>query len=84
MGTKLRYLKYSREIKIHLHRKRPALDSGWEFLRIENKQTKTVLNDSYGYKRHKTTYSCAEAINSKRKLWGKLDHVVQIHFCRLA
>ena len=37
-----------REIKIHVYRKRLTLDSSWEFLRIENKQIKTVPNDSYG------------------------------------
>ena len=37
-----------REIKIHAYRKRQTSDSSWEFLRIENKQIKTVPNDSYG------------------------------------
>ena len=32
----------------------------------------------------KTTYFCVEAINSKRKVRGKLGHVVQIHVYRLA
>ena len=50
-----------------------------EFLRIENKQIKTVPNDSYGWNCHKTTYFCVEAIKSKRKIRGKLGHVVQIH-----
>ena len=38
----------TREIKIHIYRKRQTSDSSWEFLRIENKQIKTVPNDSYG------------------------------------
>ena len=38
----------SREIKIHFYRKRQTSDSSWEFLRIENKQIKTVPNNSYG------------------------------------
>ena len=38
----------NREIKIHVYRKRQTSDSSWEFLRIENKQIKTVPNDSYG------------------------------------
>ena len=42
----LRFLK-NREIRIHAYRKRLTLDSSWEFLRIENKQIKTVPNDSY-------------------------------------
>ena len=50
----------------------------------ENKQIKTVQNDSCGQNWHKTTYFCVEAINSKRKTRGKLGHVVQIHVCRLA
>ena len=38
-----------REIKIHDHvyAKRKTSDSSWEFLRIENKQVKTVQNNSY-------------------------------------
>ena len=35
------------EIKIHVHTKRQTSDSSWEFLRIENKQIKTVQNNSY-------------------------------------
>ena len=42
----LRFLK-NREIKIHVYSKRLTLDSSWEFLRTENKQIKTVPNDSY-------------------------------------
>ena len=38
----------NREIKIHVYRKRQTSDLSWEFLRIENKQIKTVPNDSYG------------------------------------
>ena len=37
-----------REIKIHVYGKRQTSDLSWEFLRIENKQIKTVLNNSYG------------------------------------
>ena len=40
--------KCSREIKMHVSRKRQTLDSSQEFLRIENKQIKTVPNDSCG------------------------------------
>ena len=35
-------------IKIHVYCKRHTSDSSWEFLKIENKQIKTVPNDSYG------------------------------------
>ena len=73
-----------REIKIHVNRKLQTSDSSWKFLRIENKQIKTVPNDSYGYIWHKTTYFCVEAIENKRRISGKLGHVVQIHVCRLA
>ena len=38
----------TREIKIHVYGKRQTSDSSWEFLRIENKQMKTVQNNSYG------------------------------------
>ena len=37
-----------RGIKIHVYGKRQTLDLSWEFLRIESKQIKTVLNNSYG------------------------------------
>ena len=34
--------------RIHVYRKRQTSDSSGEFPRIENKQIKTVPNDSYG------------------------------------
>ena len=37
----------TRQIKIHVYRKRQTADLSWEFLRIENKQLKTAPNDSY-------------------------------------
>jgi len=40
--------KENREIKRHVYDKRQTSDSSWEFLRIENKQIKTVQNNSYG------------------------------------
>ena len=73
-----------REIKIHVYRIRQTANVSGEFLRIENKQLKKVQNDSCGQNYHKTTYFCVEAINSKRKIGGKLGHVVQIYVCRLA
>ena len=73
-----------REIKIHVYRIRQTANVSGEFLRIENKQLKKVQNDSCGQNYHKTTYFCVEAINGKRKIGGKLGHVVQIHVCRLA
>ena len=36
-----------KEIKSHVYGKRQTSDSSWEFLRIENKQIKTVQNNSY-------------------------------------
>ena len=38
-----------REIKIHVYVKRRTSDSSWEFLRIENKQIKTVQNNNFFY-----------------------------------
>ena len=73
-----------REIKIHVYSIRQTANVSGEFLRIENKQLKKVQNDSCGQNYHKTTYFCVEAINGKRKIGGKLGHVVQIHVCRLA
>ena len=77
-------LLFNREIKIHVYGIRQTANVSWEFLRIENKQVKTVQNDSCGQNWHKTTYFCVEAINSKRKIREKPGHVVQIHVCRLA
>ena len=37
-----------REMKIHVYDKRQTSDMSWEFLRIENKQIKTVQNNSNG------------------------------------
>ena len=44
----LRVCLTTREIKIHVYRKRQTSDSSREFLWIENKQVKTIPNDSYG------------------------------------
>ena len=74
----------TREIKIHVYSIRQTANVSGEFLRIENKQLKKVQNDSCGQNYHKTTYFCVEAINGKRKIGGKLGHVVQIHVWRLA
>ena len=37
-----------KEIKSHVYGKRQTADSSWEFVRIENKQIKTVQDNSYG------------------------------------
>ena len=39
-----------REFKLQVYDKRQTLDSNWEFLKIENEQTKTAQNNSYGWK----------------------------------
>ena len=36
------------DFKSHVYDKRQTSDSSWEFVRIENKQIKTVQNNSYG------------------------------------
>ena len=38
----------NREIKIHVYGTRQTANVSWEFLKIENKQIKTVQNDSFG------------------------------------
>ena len=42
--------KYKREFKLQVYRKEQTSDSSWEteFLKIENEQTKTDENNSYG------------------------------------
>ena len=35
------------KIKINVYAKRQTSDSSWEFLRIENKEMKTIQNNSY-------------------------------------
>ena len=37
-----------REIKIHVYGTQQTANGSWEFLKIENKQIKTVQNDSFG------------------------------------
>ena len=37
-----------REVISHVHDKRQTSDSSWVFLRTDNKQIKTVQNNSYG------------------------------------
>ena len=39
---------HNREIKIHVYGTRQTANVSWEFLKIENKQIKTVQNDSFG------------------------------------
>ena len=39
---------FIREIKIHVYGTRQTANVSWEFLKIENKQIKTVQNDSFG------------------------------------
>ena len=84
LSNPLKVLQNNREIKIHVYSIRQTANVSGEFLRIENKQLRKVQNDSCGQNYHKTTYFCVEAINGKRKIGGKLGHVVQIHVCRLA
>ena len=36
------------EFKLHVYGKRQKSDLSWEFLKIENKQTKTAQNNYYG------------------------------------
>ena len=36
---------FNREIKIHIYAKPQTADSSWEFLKIENKQIKTVQHN---------------------------------------
>ena len=45
-----------REIKIHVYGKRQTSDSGWEFLRMKNKQIKTVQSNFYGENWLEATY----------------------------
>ena len=37
-----------RKVKLHVYGKKQTSDSSWEFLAIENEQTKTAQNNSYG------------------------------------
>ena len=39
---------FNREIKIHAYGTRQTANISWEFLKIENKQIKTIQNDSFG------------------------------------
>ena len=48
LGAPLCVVGENREIKIHVYDIRQTANVSWEFLRIENKQLKTVQNDSFG------------------------------------
>ena len=52
---------------------------------ISNKkqQVKTAQSNSYGFLWRETINFFVKVMNSKRQEEGKLDHAVQIHFCRL-
>ena len=41
--------KYKREFKLHVYGIWQTSDSSWEFLKIENEQTKTAQNNKYSY-----------------------------------
>ena len=70
----------NKEIKSQVYDKRQTSYSSWEILRIENKQVKTVQNNSYGQIWRETTYFCVEVINSKWQLRGKLGHAYKLTF----
>ena len=57
----------TREIKIHACGKRQMSYSSWEFLRMKNKQIKTVQNNSYEENWLETTYFRVEVINYLQK-----------------
>ena len=66
----------NREIKVHVYAKRQTSDSTWEFLRIENKQIKTVQNHSYVYNGLETSYfflswSNKQYTTIKGKTWSR-------------
>ena len=54
----------NREIKSHVYGKRQTSFSSWEFLKIENKQIKTVQNNSYVWNWLETTYFWVEVTSS--------------------
>ena len=75
-----------REFKIHVYGKRQTANVRFR-LRIsrnEKEADKTVQNNSYGENWLETTYFWVEVINTKRKLRGKVGHVLQINVCHLA
>ena len=69
-----------REIKIHVYAKRQTSDSSWEFLRIENKQVKTVQNNSYVQNWRETTYCFSWSNKHLTTSKGKKDLVTWYKF----
>ena len=53
---------YKNLSKSHVYNKRQTTDSSWVFLRIENKQIKTVQNNNYDLNSNATTYFLVEVI----------------------
>ena len=62
---------------------RQALDSNWEFLKIENEQIKTAQKIFMKIKLRETTNLCVEIMNIRWQAKGRHGHVVQIRVCRL-
>ena len=75
----------NREIKVHVYAKRQTSDSTWEYLRIENKQIKTVQNHSYVYNGLETSYfflswSNKQYTTIKGKTWSRGTNL-RLPFC---
>ena len=72
------------EIKIHVYAKRQTSDSGWEFLRIEDKQIKPVQKKFLCIKLAWNYLFFSWNNKQLTAIKGKLGHVVQIRVCRFA
>ena len=70
-----RRLALNREIKTRVYGKRQMSDSRLRFVKINNKYTRMMQNNSHVYGQHKTTYDFLETANEE-KSWSRG------HFCR--
>ena len=79
----IRVKENNREIKIRVYGKRQTSDSSLRFLKISNRYTKIVHNNSHVYGLHETTYFHSETANDKRQMRRNHGHVVTSAVSRL-
>ena len=73
--------RYIGEIRNHAYGKRQTSDSSREFLKIQNKQIKTVQTETIlKDKTSEKLFFSGESINSKRQVKRNLDHVDKLTF----
>ena len=73
----------SREIKTRVYGKRQTSESHFNFLKITNKHTRAVQNNSCVNGKHESAYFHLVTANGKRQMRRNHGHVVTFAVCRL-